>query len=395
MSLREAVVTHALRTPIARFLGSFVPLSAVELGTAVVRAVTGRAGLGPGDVGEVLMGQARQLGSGPNPARQVAIRAGLGEGTVATTLNKACGSSLKAVQLAAQAVMLGEHDVVVAGGMESMTNIPFLLPDMRLGYRLGHAKVLDGNYQDGFHCPLSDGPMGMTAENLADRYEIGREEQDAYALRSFHRWQAAEDAGRFADERITVEVPGRKGAVTEVTADEHGRRDLKAADLAKLPPVFRPDGGTVHAGNSSGITDGAAAMVITSREEAERRGWPVLATIGAATTAGVAPEIMGIGPVPAVRALCEREGVALGDFDLIELNEAFAAQVIACDRELGLDPDRVNVNGGAIALGHPIGATGARIVVTLLHEMARRDARLGMATLCMSGGMGMAVSFRR
>ena len=395
MTLPDVVITHALRTPIGKFLGTLKPLSAVQLGTAVVKEIVDRAKLAPDEVGELLFGQGRQLGSGPNPARQVTIRAGIADSCVATTINKACGSSLKAIWYAYQAVALGEQNIIVAGGMESMTNIPFLLPDMRFGYRLGHNKVLDGTYRDGFDCPLAEVPMGMTAEYLADKYAISRKEQDEYALSSFKKWEKAEEAGRFDDERMSIEVPGRKGQVTVMDWDEHGRKGMTYDKLAKLPTVFRKEGGTVHAGNASGITDAAAAVIVTTREEAERRGWPILARIGSAATAGVDPRFMGIGPVPAIRKLNEKLGTKIDDFDLIELNEAFAAQMLACDREIPLDRNKLNVNGGAIALGHPIGCTGARIVATLLHEMNRRDVKTGMASLCMSGGMGMAMSFHR
>ena len=375
-------------------MGGLSPLSAVELGQVVVRGLCARAGVDPTDVDEVILGQARQLGSGPNPARQVAIGAELGENTPAFTVNKACGSSLKAIDLARASLLLEGRKMVIAGGMESMTNIPFLLPDMRKGYRLGHAKALDGNYQDGFTCGVLGEPMGMTAEYLADDYDIGRGEQDELALRSHHRAAKAQADGRFKDEIIPVDVQVRRQTMT-VDHDEHVRGDVVMEKLAKLPPVFRPDGGSVHAGNSSGITDGAAGVLMTTEAEAERRGLEPLAWLGASAVAGVSPRVMGIGPVPAVRDLCARTNRELGDFDLIELNEAFAAQVIACDRELGLNHEVVNVNGGAIGLGHPIGATGARIVVTLVHEMARRGASNGLATLCMSGGMGMAVAFER
>jgi acetyl-CoA C-acetyltransferase len=391
----EVVVTHAYRTPIGKFLGTLANTSAVELGTHVVAALLERSGVAGADVDEVLFGQARQLGSGPNPARQITIRAGLPVSVPAMTLNRACGSGLQAIWSARQSIVTGEATIAVAGGTESMSNMPFLLPKMRTGYRLGHAPLIDGSYEDGFHCKLADVPMGMTAEYLADEYGIGRDEQDAWAAHSSACRQEAEDGGRFADERLPMEIAGRKGSVTVFDADEHARRDITAASLSKLPPVFRPHGGTVHAGNSSGIADGAAAVLVMSRAEAERRDLPVLATVGGAKLAGVDPKRMGIGPVPAVGALCAQIDKCVDDFDLIELNEAFAAQAIACDRELALPRDRLNVNGGAIALGHPIGCSGARIVVTLLHELARRDGKLGLATLCMSGGQGMAVSFSR
>ena len=284
--------------------------------------------------------------------------------------------------------------MVVAGGMESMTNIPFLLPDFRQGYRLGHREVQDGNYKDGFTCGILNEPMGMTAEYLVDDYGISRDEQDEYALESHRRGEAAQLAGRFDDEVVKLTVKQRKQEV-EVATDEHIRAGVQLADLQKLRPVFRPDGGTVHAGNSSGITDGGAAVVMMPESEVERRGIEPLAWLGASASAGVQPRVMGIGPVPAVQRLCERAGRKLEDFDLVELNEAFAAQMLACLRDLPIDRERLNVNGGAIALGHPIGATGARIVVTLLHELRRRDQQRGLATLCMSGGMGMAMEFER
>ena len=393
--MTEVVITNALRTPIAKFLGPLSSLKAVELGIQIVRAILEESKIDPADIDEVLMGQGRQLGSGPNPGRQVSIGAGIPHSVPAMTLNKACGSSLKGISQARNSILCGDARIIIAGGMESMSTIPFLLPGMRQGFRLGHRQAVDGNYEDGFNCPLVGAPMGLTAELLADRYEISRQEQDEYALSSFHKWQAAEDAGKFFDERIAVEVKGKKGKVELVEEDSHARRDLKLENLAKLKPVFRTENGTVHAGNSSGITDGASAVLIMAREEAEKRDLEILATVGPARVAGVDPRYMGIGPVPAVRKLCAMLGKTVDDFDLIELNEAFASQVIACNRELHLPMDRVNVNGGAIAMGHPIGATGARIVATLLHEMKRREAKHGMATLCMSGGMGMAVSFER
>jgi len=392
MDRNAIVISAAARTPIGKFLGGLSSVSAVELGTVAVKAVLQRSGLPAADVEQVIFGMARQAGSGPNPARQVQIGAGLPETGTAITVNQACASGLRAILLAAAEVRAGAR-AVVAGGTESMSRIPFLLPQMRTGYRLGHAPVLDGNFKDGFDCPLVGTPMGATAETLAERYEIAREAQDAFALESQRKAGAAQQAGRFRDEIAPVSVAGRKGDVL-VDADEHLRPETTAAELARLPPVFRK-GGTVHAGNSSGITDGAAALLVTSAGFAAERGLPVLARLADATLAGVDPAVMGLGPVPATRKLLERTRLSLADIDLVELNEAFAAQVIACDRELGLDPARLNVNGGAIALGHPIGCTGARIVVTLLHEMARRGSRRGLATLCVSGGMGVAALFER
>jgi acetyl-CoA C-acetyltransferase len=392
--MERIAIAAAARTPIGKFQGGLSPLSAVELGAAATTAALQRAGVSPQEVEELLVGQARQLGSGPNPARQVAIKAGCGDGCVASTINKACGSSLKAIDLARAAILLDGRKVVVAAGMESMTNIPFLLPNFRQGYRLGHVEVKDGNFQDGFTCGILGEPMGMTAEYLADDYRIGRAEQDEFALQSHQRGEAAQLAGRFRAEIAPITIAGKKGSVV-IDTDEHVRPGVTIADLQKLPPVFRPKVGTVHAGNSSGITDGAAALVLMPESELRRRRLEPLAWLGASATAGVPPRIMGIGPVPAVRTLLQKSGRRLDDYDLVELNEAFAAQMLACLKDLPIARDRLNVNGGAIALGHPIGATGARIVVTLLHELARRGGKRGLATLCMSGGMGMALEFER
>ncbi|MCU0864090.1 MAG: thiolase family protein [Planctomycetes bacterium] len=392
--MERIAIAAAARTPIGKFQGGLSPLSAVDLGAAATTAALQRAGVVPNEVEELLFGQARQLGSGPNPARQVAIKAGCGDGCVASTINKACGSSLKAIDLARAAILLDGRQVVVAGGMESMTNIPFLLPNFRQGYRLGHVEVKDGNFQDGFTCGILGEPMGMTAEYLADEYHVGRAEQDEFALQSHQRGEAAQQAGRFATEIAPITIAGKKGP-TVIAVDEHVRPGVTIADLQKLPPVFRPKVGTVHAGNSSGITDGAAALVLMPESELRRRRLEPLAWLGASATAGVPPRIMGIGPVPAVRTLLQKNGRRLDDYDLVELNEAFAAQMLACLKDLPIARDRLNVNGGAIALGHPIGATGARIVVTLLHELARRGGKRGLATLCMSGGMGMALEFER
>ncbi len=393
-AMQSIVVIAACRTPIGKFMGSLSTCSAVDLGTSAVRALLARSGVDAGDVEELVFGQARQLGSGPNPARQVALAAGLPETAPAFTINKACGSGLKAIDLARASLLLEDRKVVIAGGMESMSRIPFLLPDMRAGYRLGHGKVLDGNYRDGFTCGILNEPMGMTAEYLCDDYGIGRQQQDEYALRSHQRAAAARAAGTFAEEIAPVEVRDRR-STRSVAEDEHIRPDVSLAGLASLPPVFRPEDGSVHAGNSSGITDGAAALLLMTEEEANHRGLSPMARLGASAVAGVSPRIMGIGPVPAMRRLSEKTGLALADYPLLEVNEAFAAQMLACISDLDLDTARLNVNGGAIALGHPIGATGARIAVTLLHEMSRREAERGIASLCMSGGMGMAVEFLR
>ncbi len=392
--MQSIVIVAACRTPIGKFFGGLSACSAVDLGVTAVRGLFDRSGVQASDVDELIFGQARQLGSGPNPARQVALASGMPESAPAYTVNMACGSSLKAIDLARASMLLEGRKIVVAGGMESMTNIPFLLPDMRKGYRLGHGQVLDGNYQDGFTCSILKEPMGMTAEYLADDYQIDRQRQDEYAQRSHQRAAKAREQGIFAEEIVPVVIAGRKGS-TVVDTDEHIRPDVSREALAKLPPVFRPEGGTVHAGNSSGITDGAAALMLRTEAEAKRRGIKPMARLGASAVAGVAPRIMGIGPVPALRELSRKSGNSLGECPLIELNEAFAAQMLACIQDLDLDPERINVNGGAIALGHPIGATGARIVVTLLYEMRRRQAESGLASLCMSGGMGMALQFLR
>jgi acetyl-CoA C-acetyltransferase len=390
--MREVVVAGAVRTPIGRFGGALAALTAADLGAATAREALARAGVAPEQVDEVVFGCARQAGGGPNVARQVGFRAGLPQEVPAFTVNMACGSGLKAIDLAFRSVRDGDADVVLAGGTESMSRVPYLLTGARWGYRMGNQPAVDGMYQDGFLCPLAEQLMGETAETLAGMYAIPREEQDAFALRSQQRAAAAMSENRFAAETFAVPVPAKKG--TEAFArDEHPRGDTSAASLARLAPVFREDGGTVTAGNSSGITDGAAALVVLSAERARALGVAPQARIEGVAAAGVDPKVMGVGVVPAVRRLLERLSRRLEAYDLVELNEAFAAQVLACDRELRLDPDRLNVNGGSIALGHPIGATGARIVVTLLHELGRRKARHGLATLCISGGMGLAASF--
>jgi acetyl-CoA C-acetyltransferase len=390
---RVAVVASA-RTPIGKFLGSFADLAASDLGAVATRGVLARAGIAPGEIDELIYGCARKAGGGPNMARQVAMKAGIPQERPAFTVNQACGSGLQSILLGAQRIVLGQARVVLAGGAENMTRVPYLLDRARLGYRLGNAAVVDGMYRDGFLDPICGLVMGETAEKLADLYSISREEQDAFALESQRKAGEAIRAGRFRAEIVPVEVAGRKGEKRCVEADEHPRPETTLGDLAKLPPVFR-EGGTVHAGNASGITDGAASVVLASESVVRARGLEPQAWIGASAVVGVDPSIMGIGPVPATRQLLERTGRALADYELIELNEAFAAQVLACDRDLELDRSRLNVNGGAIALGHPIGATGARIVTTLLHEMERRDARLGLATLCVSGGLGLAAEFIR
>lgn len=391
---RRVVITHALRTPIGKYLGSFVEMSAADLGASVVSDLLQRSGVDPQRVGEVIIGNGRQAGGGPNVARQISVRAGLPESTPAYTVNMACGSGLKALALATEGVQLGRYDVAIAGGSESMSGLPYFLPKMRTGYRLGHAKAVDSMYQDGFMCPLAHQLMGATAENLAREFGITREEQDAFAVKSQQKAGAAQEAGRFEGEISPVTVKSRKGEVL-VTKDEHLRPDASMQGLAKLPTVFAEENGSVTAGNASGITDGAAALLVMAAETAEELGLEVLAEIGEYAQVGLDPKRMGIGPVPAFEALRERNGLGIDQYDLIELNEAFAAQVIACDRKLNIPADKLNVNGGSIALGHPIGATGARIVVTLLHELERRAGKHGLATLCISGGLGFATAFHR
>ena len=391
---RAVVVTHALRTPIGKYLGAFSDLSAADLGTSVVRSLLAQSGLDPERVDELIFGNGRQAGGGPNVARQVAFRAGIPERVCAWTMNMACGSGLKSLQLAAESIVLGRNDVVVAGGVESMSGLPFFLPKFRTGYRLGHADVVDAMYKDGFNCPIAGMIMGETADKLALEMSIPREEQDQFAFQSQQKAAAAIAAGRFAAEIAPVTVPGRKGDVI-VSADEHVRPETTLESLKKLPPVFSKTTGTVTAGNASGITDGAAALLVMGADTAVELGFEPLAYVGASSQAGVDPKIMGIGPVPALEKLRARNGLAPAHYDLIELNEAFAAQVLACHRRLPLPMERVNVNGGSIALGHPIGATGARIVATLLHEMKRRRSETGLATLCISGGMGLATAFHR
>jgi acetyl-CoA C-acetyltransferase len=391
--MRRAVITHALRTPIGRFLGSLSELSAVDLGVQVTKGLLERAQLAPDAVEQLVFGNARQAGGGPNPARQIAVKSGLSHSTVAYTINMACASGLKSIALAADEIQNGTADIVIAGGTESMTRLPYLLPRAREGYRMGSAPLVDAMYQDGFHCPLADQLMGATAENLAEKYEIVRAAQDEYAVLSQVRCEAARKAGAYAGEILPVAVPAKGGPVLFAT-DEHARDGATVASMAKLKPVFREDG-TVHPGNSSGITDGAAAVLVMSEATAKRRGYEILASVDGHAAAGVDPRFMGIGPVPATEKLTAKLGITLDAFDLIELNEAFAAQVLACLREWGIGTERVNVRGGAIALGHPIGATGARIVVTLLHAMKDLGKRRGLATLCVSGGLGQSMAFSR
>ncbi|MGH2635509.1 MAG: thiolase family protein, partial [Actinomycetota bacterium] len=363
------------------------------LGTLAACEAMRRSGVEPGQVDQAIFGHARQAGNGPNTGRQVSVRAGVPVEVPAYNVNMACGSGMKAVQLAAQQIQLGDAEVVLAGGMENMTRVPFLLDRMRTGYRLGDAQVVDAMYRDGLLDPLCGLIMGETAENLVDLYDISREEQDELALESQQKATAA--AGARAEELFPVEAPDPKGRGTVTLAgDEHPRPDTSAETLAGLKPVFREDG-SVTAGNASGITDGAAAMILMSESRARSEGREPLAAVLGMSWAGVPPEIMGIGPVPATKRVLERTGLSLGDIDLIEINEAFAAQVIACERELKIDRDRLNVRGGGISLGHPIGMSGARLILSLGYQMRERGVALGLATLCISGGQGLAVVLER
>ncbi len=392
--MKEIYLVGAVRTPIGRFGGALAGLTAAQLGAVAAKASLERANVAADFVQQVVWGCARQAGAGPNVARQIGHRAGAPETVPAFTVNQACGSGLKAIILAAQQIALGRARAVLAGGVEVMSRVPYYAEGARWGTKMGNVELVDGMYRDGFLDPLSGLVMGETAENLVRRYEITRDEQDEYALRSQRRAAAAIDGGRFDSEITPVEIKGRKGEAIQFSRDEHPRADTSAASLKKLPPVFSKDG-TVTAGNSSGITDGAAAVCVMSEEALKSSNAEPLARIVDYEIAGVAPEIMGIGPVPAVRTLLARQNLTIDQIDLVELNEAFAAQVVACDRELHFDAERLNVNGGAIALGHPIGCTGVRITTTLLHEMRRRGARLGLSTLCVSGGLGIALLLER
>lgn len=391
--MERAVILEGARTPIGRFLGGLSEVTAVELGVLAVREALRRANVEPDQVEQTIMGHARQAGNGPNTGRQVSVGAGIPTEVPAYNVNMACASGMKAVQLGAQQIMLGEAEVVVVGGMENMSRVPFILDRMRTGYRLGDATVYDGMYRDGLLDPLCGLIMGETAENLVDLYDISREEQDAFALESQRKAEAGK--GRRASEMFPVEAPkpGGKGSIT-VADDEHPRPETTLEGLAKLKPVFR-EGGSVTAGNSSGLTDGAGAMVLMSESRALAEGRDVLARIVGMSTAGVPPEIMGIGPVPATKKVLERTGLSLADVDRVEVNEAFAAQVVACERELKFDREKLNTKGGGISVGHPIGLSGARITLTLAYELRDMDLALGLATLCVSGGQGAAVVLER
>ena len=383
-------ILSAVRTPIGKFGGTLASLTAADMGVVAATAAMDRAGIEPAQVEETIFGNARQAGGGPNVARQISVRSGVPQEVPAYTVNKACASGMKSIALAYQAILLGDANCILAGGTESMSRVPYYLDKARWGYRLGNQELVDGMYRDGFFCPLAKMVMGETAEVLAEQYKISREEQDEFALLSQTRAARAIAAGRFDAEIVPVTIEGKKGATT-FARDEHPFPDASMEKLGKLPPVFSKTG-TITAGNSSGITDGAAAVVVAGEHFVRQNNLKPLARIVAVASAGVDPRTMGIGPVPALRKLEDKHNLRTHDFGLIELNEAFAAQVLACDRALNFNRDRLNVNGGAIALGHPIGCTGARITVTLLHEMLKRNTKRGVATLCVSGGMGMALA---
>jgi acetyl-CoA C-acetyltransferase len=392
--LQDAVIVSAVRTAIGTYGGGLAEVPAVKLGETCIRAALERADLKPGQVDEVIMGNVLQAGLGQNPARQASVNAGLPVHVPAMTINKVCGSGLKAVILAAQSIRLGDAEVIVAGGMESMSRAPYLLEKARFGYRMGDGQLVDEMIRDGLMDSFEGCHMGITAENICSEYNLTREELDQFALESQQRAARALASGVFRDEIVPVEVPGKKGP-TFFEVDQQPRSDTTAETLAKLRPAFKPQGGMVTAGNSSGLNDGGAAVVVMSRKRAEQLGLKPLATIRSYASAGVEPRIMGMGPVPSSKLALEKAGLKLADIDLIEANEAFAAQSVAVGKQLGFDRAKLNVNGGAIALGHPIGASGTRVLVTLLYEMRRREAHYGLSTLCIGGGQGVAMIVER
>jgi len=392
--MQDVVIVAATRTAIGSFQGSLASVSAVDLGAAVIRQLLEQTGLDGAQVDEVIMGQVLTAGAGQNPARQAAIKAGLPHAVPAMTLNKVCGSGLKALHLGAQAIRCGDAEVIIAGGQENMSLSNYVMPGARTGLRMGHAQIVDTMISDGLWDAFNDYHMGITAENLVEKYDISREQQDAFAAASQRKAAAAIEAGRFVDEITPILIPQRKGDPVAFKVDEQPRGDTTAESLAKLRPAFKKDG-SVTAGNASSLNDGAAAVILMSAEKAKALGLPVLAKIAAYANAGVDPAIMGIGPVSATRRCLDKAGWNIGQLDLIEANEAFAAQSLAVAKDLQWDLDKVNVNGGAIALGHPIGASGCRVLVTLLHEMIKRDAKKGLATLCIGGGQGVALALER
>ncbi len=392
--MTDIVIVSAARTAVGKFGGSLAKVAAPELGALVIKAALERAGVKPDQVSDVIMGQVLTAGSGQNVARQASLKAGLPVGVPAMTINKVCGSGLKAVMLAANAIIAGDSDIVVAGGQENMSAAPHVLPGSRDGFRMGDAKLIDSMIVDGLWDVYNQYHMGVTAENVAKEYGITREEQDAFAALSQNKAEAAQKAGRFDAEIVPVEIPQRKGEPLKFATDEFVRHGVTAESLAGLKPAFSKEG-TVTAANASGLNDGAAAVVVMSAKKAEALGLVPLARIKAYASGGVDPKVMGMGPVPASKRALERAGWSVGDLDLMEINEAFAAQALAVNKQMGWDTSKINVNGGAIAIGHPIGASGCRILVTLLHEMQRRDAKRGLASLCIGGGMGVALALER
>jgi acetyl-CoA C-acetyltransferase len=393
--IRDAVIISAVRTPTGKFQGALKNFSATELGAMVVRESVRRAGVKPEEVDEVIMGNVIQAGLGQNPARQAALKGGIPFGVSAVTINKVCGSGLKAVMMAAQGIQLGDSEVVVAGGMESMTNAPYLLPKAREGYRLGNGELVDAMIHDGLWCAFENYHMGNTGEVVAQRYQVTRAEQDEYALNSHRKAAAATKAGYFKDEILPVEIPQKKGDPVILETDEPIREDTSLEALAKLKPAFKKEGGSVTAGNAPGVNDGASAVVVTSLERARAMGVEPMARIAAQATSGIEPELVMMAPVEAIRRVVRKAGWSLEEVDLIELNEAFSVQAVAIIKELKLDPKRVNVNGGAVALGHAIGQSGSRLLTTMLYEMKRRDVHRGLAALCLGGGNAVAMAVER
>ena len=392
--MNEAVIVSALRTPIGSFSGTLKDISATELGAKTITAILEETKVDVDAIDEVIMGNVLQAGLGQNPARQAAIKAGLPQSTAAYTINKVCGSGLKAVHLAAQSIMLGDADIIVAGGMENMSQAPYLMPKAREGYRMGDQKVVDSMIKDGLWCAFNDYHMGVTAENICDAYNLTREEQDEFASASQMKAAQATEAGKFKDEIVPVSIPKRKGDPVIFDTDEYIKPDTTTEKLSNLRPAFKKDG-SVTAGNASGINDGAAAVLVMSRKKAEELGLTPLATICANASAAIDPSVMGLGPISATKKALEKAELSVADLDLIEANEAFASQSLAVGKDLDFNPNIVNVNGGAIALGHPIGASGTRILVTLIHELERREATYGLATLCIGGGQGVATIIKK
>ncbi|HEV7857796.1 MAG TPA: acetyl-CoA C-acetyltransferase [Pyrinomonadaceae bacterium] len=393
--IRDAVIISAVRTPTGKFQGALKSFSATDLGALVVRESVRRAGVKPEDVDEVIMGNVIQAGLGQNPARQAALRGGIPFGVSAVTINKVCGSGLKSVMMAAHGIQLGDAEVVVAGGMESMTNAPYLLPKAREGYRLGNGELVDAMIHDGLWCAFENYHMGNTGEVVAERYHVTRAEQDEYALNSHRKAAAATKAGYFKDEILPIEIPQKKGDPVIFETDEPVREDTSLEVLAKLKPAFKKEGGSVTAGNAPGVNDGASAVVVTSLERARAMGIEPMARIAAQATSGIEPELVMMAPVEAIRRVVKKAGWSLDEVDLIELNEAFAVQAVAIIKELKLDPKRVNVNGGAVALGHAIGQSGSRLLTTMLYEMKRRGVHRGLAALCLGGGNAVAMAVER